>query len=74
MQSGLTVVFTLVISRHSTCDTTLRVLTVTAKAKVCILEMFQQKHKQFRSEYKFNTQMAVCDRFKVRSTGVYLQK
>jgi len=44
MQSGLTVVFILVISRHSICDSTLRVLTVTTKAKVRRLELFQQKH------------------------------
>lgn len=44
-----------------------RVLTVTAKAKVCSLEMFQQIHEQFRSEYKLNAQMAVYDRCKVRS-------
>jgi len=71
MQRGLTVVFILVITRHSIL---VRVLTATAKAKVSSLGLFQQKHKQFRSEYKLNTQMAVCDRYKVRSIGVYLQK
>ena len=71
MQLSLTLVFILTITWHSIC---VRVLTVTAKAKVCSLGLFQQKHKQFRSEYKLNTQMAVCDRYKVRSIGVYLQK
>jgi predicted transposase YdaD len=44
-----------------------RVLTITAEAKVGSLELFRQKHEQFRSEYKLNIQMAVCDRCKFRS-------
>jgi len=55
MQSGLTVVFILVISRHSICDPTLRGLTVTAKAKVCHLLFIVRRTQHCGAKLSYTT-------------------
>jgi len=47
MQSGLAVVFILIITRRSICDSMVRVLTVTAKRRCAVWSCFSRNANNF---------------------------